>query len=350
MNSNMIDVSKPFPKYSLIDCDISDDIKTANHVIGHIQKNSEQSGECYLSFYPVAKNIRYVSSYFFKAIKSNKKPVLSYSSRPGEDTFWWSQTKESWFPWLWTRHLENNNTTQDSWCNYFLPIEDLIESDDKSTAELEDFYLYLACLSHVFRISQVAKSSLFTKYVDFDSSQDMIGLQIRRGELVPNSGSVKESWSEKNASNFGGRPIYEIDDYMIGVSMISEATGIKNVYVSTDSAETIDYLKTNYTDYTFYYAKFDRDKFIRYNGDPSKVALEFDVFRNQHLIELYTESCLIDLYMLSECNAFVGGMVWSEYGITGWLSQIAKKRKITPYYNVEGEFDTNGQQTKLLLL
>lgn len=124
-------------------------------------------------------------------------------------------------------------------------------------------------------------------------------------------------------------------------------------FISCDdtlSKQSISYYIKDITKYSDFFNTLASTKFIRYNGDPSKVALEFDVFRNQHLIELYTESCLIDLYMLSECNAFVGGMVWSEYGITGWLSQIAKKRKITPYYNVEGEFDTNGQQTKLLLL
>lgn len=341
--------TNPFPKYNFETHDINHHLHSSEAIVCKSQQNLNTS-DCFLSFYSPAKNIRYVSSYFFNAIKTNRKPVLSLSGRPGEELFWGSQTNENWHPWLWSRYMNNNETTRDSWCNFFEPIEDIIKSTEDNINDVEDFYLYLACLSHVFRLNSKMESELLRKYINFDISQDMIGLQIRRGELVPSSGKIEESWSDKTASQYGGRPIYKIEDYMTGISMISKTTGIRNIYVSTDSFETIEYLEKNYTEYKFYYSKFEREKLLRYNGEPSTVALEFDVFRNQHLIPLYTESCLVDLLMLSKCKAFVGGMVWSEYGITGWLLQIAKNRKITQYYNVEGEFDMNGKQTRLLLL
>jgi hypothetical protein len=54
--------------------------------------------------------------------------------------------------------------------------------------------------------------------------------------------------------------------------------------------------------------------------------------------------------MLSNCDAYVGGMCWSEYGATGWFLQIGNKKSITPYYNVEGKFDLNSKQVGLLLI
>ncbi len=346
----IVDSKIKFTKLNLDTIEISEELKFANNHIRNIQENSTTTGNCYMSFYSIAKNIRYVSSNFFQNIKNGFKPTLANVCRPGEDHFWFNNTKESWYPWLWSRHTNNNNNPRESWSNFFELPDNSIESDGELKSSIDDLYLYLACLKHTFKLKETLKEHLINKYTDFDVNQDFIGLQIRRGELVPKNGSIEESWNNITASQYGGRPIYSIDEYMQGVKEISEKTGIINIYVSTDSEETIKYLNENYTEFNFFVSKYDRSKFIRYEGDPSTVALEFDVFRNQHLIEHYTDSCLIDLYLLSKCKAYVGGMVWSEYGLTGWFLQICEQQKITPYFNVEGVFETDGKQIKLLLI
>ena len=53
--------------------------------------------------------------------------------------------------------------------------------------------------------------------------------------------------------------------------------------------------------------------------------------------------------MLSQCQGFVGGMKHSEYGVCGWLLQMVEQKSITPYYNLEGEFELNGSPVGMLL-
>jgi hypothetical protein len=136
---------------------------------------------------------------------------------------------------------------------------------------------------------------------------------------------------------------------MKGAIGVCEQLDTRDIFVSSDSSETIDYLKNNYKNYNFYMNKYDRNLFVRFQGDPSKVNLERDLQEDPSLIEHYTESCLIDLYVLSKCHGYVGGMRDSEYGICGWLLQMYQNKSITPYFNIEGEFKLDGYPVGMLL-
>ena len=337
-----IDNNFIFPKFNLEDIDIKNEFNFCINKIKDVQDSNSNNSECFLSFYAIAKNIRFISSYYFNSIKSGSKPIISNSCRPGEDNFWMSMTNDNWYPWIWSRGL-NANSNYDAWNKIFKPIERSVDKEFTNiTNEVNDFYLYITSLSHIFTVNDEYKDRLYDKYVNFDLPDKIIGLQIRRGEIVPKDGNVDDAWN--------GRPIYHIDDYMNGIELISNKIGTKNIFVSTDSKETIDYLINNYKEYNFYYNNFDRELFLRYGGKDTNVGLEFDLLKNIDLISHYLDSGVIDLLMLSNCDAYVGGMSWSEYGATGWFLQMGNKKCITPYYNVEGEFDINSKQVGLLLI
>jgi hypothetical protein len=158
---------------------------------------------------------------------------------------------------------------------------------------------------------------------------------------VPKDGDINKSWKI--------RELFTIDNYMVGAKEVCDRIGTKTIFVSSDSSETLEYLEENYPDYNFVVNKYDRSLFIRFQGDPSKVNLERDLQLNPKLIEHYTETCLIDLHMLSKCQGFVGGMKHSEYGACGWFLQMAEQKSITPYYNLEGNFELNGFPVGMLL-
>lgn len=346
MNIKEINENFHFPKYNLEAINIENELRFARNIIYEAQNSGSGSQECFLSFYPVAKNIRFVSSHFYNAVKNNKLPVLSNAARNGEDYFWMAMTSKSWYPWLWVRYLDDIDTNEGnrkSWERLFNPIEDKIEKEDidPSIFNSSSFFLYLECLSHVFRFDKVFEKKLLEKYkVEFPQGA-VCGLQIRRGEIVPKDGDINKAWKI--------RDLFTLDEYMIGAREVCNKIGTKTIFLSSDSSETIDYLQKNYKDYDFIVNKYDRNLFLRFQGDPTKINLERDLQLNPELIEHYTESCLIDLYMLSQCQGFVGGMKNSEYGVCGWFLQMAKQKSITPYYNLEGDFKLNGSPVGMLL-
>jgi len=346
MNTQEINENFHFPKYNLDKIDIGNELRAAKKRIYSAQNSGQGSQECFLSFYPVAKNLRFVSSHFYNSVKNNRIPVLSDRARGGEDSFWMGMTLRSWYPWLWVRYfddLDPGEGNRNSWGRLFRPIEDPImyEDTDPDTFSSGSFFLYLACLSHVFRFNDDFGKLLFEKYKTEFPEEPVCGLQIRRGEIVPKDGDINKSWKI--------RELFSLDDYMVGAKEVCNKLGTKTIFVSSDSSETLDYLEKNYSDYNFIVNKYDRSLFVRFQGDPSKVNLERDLQLNPKLIEHYTETCLIDLYMLSQCQGFVGGMKHSEYGVCGWFLQMIEQKSITPYYNLEGEFELNGSPVGMLL-
>lgn len=346
MNTQEINENFHFPKYHLERIDIANELRAARRRIYEVQNSEQGAQECFLSFYPVAKNIRFVSSHFYNAIKNNRIPVLSDRARNGEDSFWAEMTSQSWYPWLWIRYqevLDANEGNRKSWRRLFNPIEDQIEKEDidPNSFNSGSFFLYLACLSHVFRFNEMFGKHLLEKYKAEFPKTPVCGLQIRRGEIVPKDGDINKSWKI--------RELFTLDDYMAGAKEVCDKIGTRTIFVSSDSSETIEYLQENYKDYNFIVNKYDRNLFVRFQGDPSKVNLERDLQLNPGLIEHYTETCLIDLYMLSQCQGFVGGMKHSEYGVCGWFLQMIEQKSITPYYNLEGEFELNGFPVGMLL-
>jgi hypothetical protein len=346
MNKNEINGGFHFPQSNLEKIDLVEELKSARKRIYDAQNSGQGTQECFLSFYPVAKNIRFVSSHFYNAIKNNRMPILSDRARLGEDSFWREMTEKSWYPWLWTRYFndsDENEGNKRSWSRIFNNVEDISvnEDIDPNLYNSDSFFLYLACLSHVFKFNDGFKKYLFERYkADFPEGP-VCALQIRRGEIVPKDGDINKSWKI--------RDLFTLDQYMERTKEVCNKIGTNKIFVSSDSSETIEYLAENYPEYDFISNKYDRNLFVRFQGDPSKVNLERDLQLNPGLIQHYTETCLIDLYMLSQCQGFVGGMRHSEYGVCGWFLQMAEQNAITPYYNLEGEFELDGFPVGMLL-
>jgi len=334
-----------FPQTNTEMIDITNQLNLHKLYIYNVQTQAKSWLDCDLSFDPVSKNIRFISSYFCEGIKQALMPRISAHCRLGEYDWWRLKTSESWFPWLWTRYFTNNNTNEQSWTNLFKDIKDIIDLENLQQAEgyLSEFYLYLSCLNHTFRLNEQFQNHLNSTILNYTwPSTPVCGLQIRRGEMVSPDGNIKQSWTE--------RPIFTIDDYIKGLDIVCEKLGTNNVFISTDSLETIDYLNNNYSQYNFISNLYDRNLFIRYDGDASTVHLSIDLQSKQHLIQHYTESCIADLICLSRCQGYVGGMKYSEFGVTGWFLQMIKQKQITPYYNVEGDFNLQDKPVGLFLL
>ena len=343
VDKNLINDHFTFPKYNSETIDIQAELSAATRQIQRVVSSANKVNPCHLSFYPVAKNIRFVSSSFYSSIKAGMRPYMSDHCRPGEDYFWTEMTGMSWYPWLWTRY-ENpavGEGCRASWGRLFMDIEDGVACTPGPADSAESLFLYLACLSHVFRFRPGFADRLMQAHRADFPEEPVCGLQIRRGEIVPKGGNIEDAWKI--------RPLYTIDEYMDGAKQVCDVIGARHIFLSSDSSETIDYLRERYHNYNFIVNRYDRELFLRYQGDHSRVNLEADLQMNPGLTRHYTESCLIDLYMLARCKGYVGGMSYSEYGLSGWFLQMAEQKAITPYYNIEGEFCLTGHPVQMLL-
>ena len=115
-----------FPQSQTEVMDISDPLNLHKIYIQNIQTQGKHLYDCYLSFDPVSKNLRFISSYFCEGIKRGLIPRISQQCRHGEDGWWREKTGESWYPWLWTRYFTNNTCNEASWNNLFKDIKDII--------------------------------------------------------------------------------------------------------------------------------------------------------------------------------------------------------------------------------
>lgn len=126
VDKNLINDHFTFPKYNSETIDIQAELSAATRQIQRVVSSANKVNPCHLSFYPVAKNIRFVSSSFYSSIKAGMRPYMSDHCRPGEDYFWTEMTGMSWYPWLWTRY-ENpavGEGCRASWGRLFMDIED----------------------------------------------------------------------------------------------------------------------------------------------------------------------------------------------------------------------------------
>lgn len=332
-----------FPQENFETIDIENLLNEGRRIIENIQKGDYTEGECYLTFSPVSKNVRFISSDFFRSIVNNKKPGISLDPRPGEAGHLLQMIGENWYPWLWSRCYEKNSNNLESWCNLFLDISEEVKPQDlPKPGDFHTFFLYLACLEHTFRINPEMEKNIKDQYFNYEwPDLPVCGLQIRRGELVPKDGDIGKGWN--------GRPLYSLDDYMHKARLMCENLNTNYIFISTDSKEAVEYLVGKYPEYNFLTNGYDRNLFIRYNGGGAYLELESDLRKDPNIIKHYTESCISDLLALSMCQGYVGGMTWSEYGICGWFLQMVKQKKITPYINIEGTLDLNGASVGMLL-
>ena len=185
MNIQEINENFHFPRYNLDKIDITNELNAAKKRIHSAQNSGQGSQECFLSFYPVAKNLRFVSSHFYNSVKNNRVPILSDRARIGEDSFWMEMTSKSWYPWLWIRYFDNvdsNEGNRKSWERLFNPIENVSEAPDIKCAKiltvlirdlsfsiLLDFLIYLDLMkfsksTFFLPIKQNSQKALFVDY------------------------------------------------------------------------------------------------------------------------------------------------------------------------------------------
>ena len=303
--------------------------------LSHIQKsNVSEPREVFLSFYPIAKNIRFISSYMTRNILNGRASRISERSRDNEDTFWKTKlNRGDWFPWLWARgRIPSKCSNKDGWNLYFRSFNstDLILSSeiqlnmvDPPPDDMLPFFMYLACLEYTFQPTSEYMNRIYKiqEEISWPSDEKVIAVQIRRGDTCTPDGKI------------AFRKIYSIQDYIDKTTVLVNKYKYKHIFISTDSSEDIEAFKKKCPkEWNIICLPFDRTNFYRSSG----VAIDIeDICRQEpYRIPFTVDSAILDLYFISLCQGFVSTITTSEFSKLGWLLQIVRYKKICPYINL----------------
>ena len=297
-------------------------------------KNTLKKGKlAKLSFDPISKNIRFLSSAVAINWLSNKSTKFSNKARNGEDKFVKNQYGwESWYPWIYARQDCINVNNLDAWKLYFSSFSDGYVENNQSTQlntkpdESEKlkytFPAVVSAMNKIFKFSLNARKEVNSNYFCDMPSDPVIGLHIRRGEII----SEDESWTRP------GTPSFNIGDHVHAVRVMSEKLGTNKVFVATDSNSTIEKIKEMLPDFEVFTSNTDRNHFYRIK--PGEIYdMQNYIYSNPREASFYVHSSLSDLKYLSQCQGLVGKFS-SEFTFTAWLLAIGVQNKMIPFFDL----------------
>jgi len=325
-------------------------IAFTNALINVEQTMSPVSSEVPLTFYPIAKNIRTVTSFMAINIMKKTSSFMNNMARPGEVRHWKKHNDADWHPWLWARgRMETDDyTTQEGWNYYFDSFGSLHEDLPVSAGALEPpgeiivFFIYLSCCKYAFRLSAKYRD-MMTRYkaeMQWPENGKVLAVQIRRGDTVRKDGSMP------------GRAYFDLSDYIEKMDLMIAENGFEYIYISTDSNEEMGEIQKLRPEWKLLQLPIDRAQFFRMDEAHELYGkhVDLEVFCAMHpdRIPFTMDSGMADLYFISQCQGYISTISISEFSMCGWFLQMAEQEKLTPYINMTGE-EMNVRQ-KLLLL
>ena len=312
-----------------------------NYFINKINKiqneNNNLKEEIPLTFYPIAKNIRIVSSFMALNIINNKKSFIDNKARDDEEEYWIkNKNMKNWYPWLWARNrIKNNFTCKEGWNFYFDSFNDKKINLKKEKYCLEPpenlklFFNYLSCIKYTFDLNKIYMDKIekIAEEIKWPLNSKILAVQIRRGETCNKEGTISD------------RPYFTLEQYIDKIDIMMEKNSYNYIYISTDSNEEIDKIKNIRPKWKLLYLPIKREDFFRLKGDSvsSLIDLEVNCSNNPDKIPFIVDTALYDLYFISKCQGYISTMSISHFSLLGWYLQIAEQEKITPYINMNTE-------------
>jgi len=326
-------------------------ISFTNAVLNVTQTSSETTSEIPLSFYPIAKNIRFVISFHANSILNRASSFMNNAARNGEIEHWNAVTGMDWYPWLWARGRMNGEdySNQQGWNYYFDSFgtthNDLSISSNPihPPGELIVFYVYLSCCKYAFKLNSSYQQMMsnYKAQMNWPENAKVLAVQIRRGDSVKRDGSMN-----------GSRVYFPLNLYIEKMDIMVKENGYEYIYISTDSNEEIGEIQRLRPEWKLLHLPLDRTQFFRMDEAHSMYGntVDIEIFCAMHpdRIPFTMDSGIADLYFISQCQGYISTISTSEFSMCGWLLQMAEQEKITPYINMNG-IEINARE-KLLLL
>ena len=333
-------------------------LEWALQYVDNIQFNSTNKKEIPLTFYPIAKNIRIPSSYMAQNILHNQSSFINNLARCSEPDFWQNHLQRgNWYPWLWARNrIPGNYTNLDGWQFYFNSFTNNhkhIATGEKSIQppeHLKLFFTYLACIKYTFQLNDkyISLMNTYKENMHWPVESKILAVQIRRGEICTRDGSKTY------------REYISISSYMQKIDIMMANNNFEYIYISTDSDEEIDKIKTYNSNWKLLYLPIDRSNFFRMadnesvnsNGFSNTTDLEDSCRKNPESIPFIVDSALADIYFISICHGYISTISESEFSRCGWYLQMSNQKYLTPYIDINSihkELNMNNKDNLLML-
>ncbi len=289
-----------------------------------------------LSFSPIAKNLRGMGTTIYNNVDQARRTVII----PGndfEEELLRSQGRPAWKPWLWSRiprgQLHNvENEVDDAklaWPTYFLAPTQATpgyESDPEYPRRWpmlrRDAILRLAvCTGFAFRLNPASKAAVdqWLLQLDWDDEEPKLGIHLRRGD------AATEDLTRQTRNS------YPLETYLANADLICKRYGIRTIYMSTESQQEIERAQQLRPKYRFLWLHHDRSVFPKLAE--TTTFIEDTAFSDPSIIEPVVLSAIADLWLLQNCNAFIGTFN-SEFSILAWLLCIGEQGHVVPYINL----------------
>lgn len=195
---------------------------------------------------------------------------------------------------------------------------------DKSEDLKFIFPAVVSAINRVFQISLNVENEISQNYFCAMPSDPVIGLHIRRGEII----SEDESWTRP------GTPVFSIDEHAQGVRVMSEKLNTNKVFVATDSNQTLEKISEKLPDFEVFTSNTNRNNFYRIK--PGEIYdMQNYIYSNPSKASFYVHSSVSDLKYLSQCQGLVGKFS-SEFTFTAWLLAIGVQNKMIPFFDLYG--------------
>jgi hypothetical protein len=320
--------------------------------VNSIQCNSTSpKEENILSFYPIAKNIRFTSSYMTNSILQKKASFLDNKTRNSEPEWWRNHLNMgNWYPWLWARErneLSGNFSNKEGWGYYFtsflpqqqsIPISSKENNPQPPPEHLCIFFIYLSCLRYTFQFNMNYQQILsdYKTQMNWPDSSRILAMHIRRGDSCTSDGSITV------------RQFFTLEQYLEKADKMCSEVGYEYIYISTDSNEEIEKMKQARPEWKLLFLPIDRSQFYRMKD--KTVDIEVACCLEPHRIPFTVDTGLADLFFISQCQGYISTISISEFSRCGWFLQMAEQEHITPYINMNDEILDMNMRDKLLLL
>lgn len=198
--------------------------------------------------------------------------------------------------------------------------------DGARLGSIFNFIDHLSALNEIFRIGPDLKIEIFTSIPNEDLLSKAVAVHVRRGDTQA-KGSL---WNQPGRDDQFG-----LIDYALKCKLAGEQMGLKDLFVITDSDDTVEQLALLLPDFDVHQSTFDKSRFFRQPLGKS-VNVEEHVRENPQLADFYVSSTIGDLLAVSRCAGFVGPLATSEMSRTAYYLQIAKHQQFTPCFEVGG--------------
>jgi len=283
-----------------------------------------------LSFYPVAKNLRFIATQVAKNSRLGRRSVVSEQPRDGEEIFvQQSLGWQTWKPWVWFPDSPSNKRGIESmlasslWdISPHLKRRDFAQGGEMQI--LMNFIDHLSSLNTIFKPESTLLAEVREKVPTENELRSSIACHIRRGDTQ----SKNSHWNQPGRTDQFG-----IFTYAEKCKDAGYATGLNNLFVITDSDDSVEQLASLLPEFTMTQNTFDKDLFFR-QPEGQKINIEEYVRINPALAAFYRSTTIADLWAVSQCQAFVGPLDTSEMSRTAYYLQIARQNILTPCFAV----------------